>query len=436
MGVIVSIDVRSWFEDVGSLPARTASGMAAGMKGSAILDIAREVRALQGEGKPVANFTIGDFDTSMFPVPEGFTRGITAQLEAGQTHYPPSVGVPELRTAIRTFYRERLGLDYPEGCVQIGSGARPPIFTAFASVLEEGDQVVYPVPSWNVGYYVYLNKAEGVPLVTRPENAFMPSVEDLLPYLKTARMLVLNSPLNPCGTVIDDRLLGPVCDAIVEENRRREQLEERPLILLYDQVYWQIVFEGYAHKTPVHLNPEMARYTILVDAISKAWAATGVRLGWAVAPPWIRDRMLPLVGHMGAWAPRAEQMAAAELLGEPASLDPFMDRFREKLSSRLVRLRDGFRGMKARGLPVDCLDAQGAIYLSARLDLMGRTIQGRTVHNDEDIRSVLLHEANVAVVPFSCFGYPDGTGWVRFSVGSVSEDAVDEALVNIERLFQ
>ena len=158
--------------------------------------------------------------------------------------------------------------------------------------------------------------------------------------------------------------------------------------------------------------------------------------GWAVAPPWIRDRMLPLVGHMGAWAPRAEQMAAAELLGEPAATDPFMNTFRAKLSARLVRLRDGFRAMKARGLPVDCLDAQGAIYLSARLDLMGRTIQGKTVENDEDIRSVLLHEANVAVVPFSCFGYPDGTGWVRFSVGSVSEDAVDAALANIERLFQ
>ncbi len=391
---------------------------------------------LQGQGKPVSNFTIGDFDTSMFPVPEAFTKGINAQLAAGQTHYPPSVGVPELRAAIRTFYKERLGLDYPEGCVQIGSGARPPIFTAFASVLEEGDQVVYPVPSWNVGYYVYLNKAEGVPVVTSAENAFMPSLDDLMPYLKTARILVLNSPLNPCGTVIDDRLLGPVCDAIVEENRRREEAGERPLILLYDQVYWQIVFEGYAHKTPVHLNPEMAKYTILVDAISKAWAATGVRLGWAVCPPWIRDRMLPLVGHMGAWAPRAEQMAAADLLAEPASTDPFMNTFRDKLSARLVRLRDGFRAMKARGLPVDCLDAQGAIYLSARLDLMGRTIQGKTVENDEDIRSVLLHEANVAVVPCRCFGGTAGTGWVRFSVGSVSEDAVDAALANIERLFQ
>jgi len=431
----MAMDVGPLFENVGDLPERTASPIAAGLKGSAILDIAGEVRGLIGAGVPVANFTIGDFDSKMFPVPEVLVERTEAHLKAGQTHYPPAIGVAELRTAIRTFYRDRLGLDYPEGTVQVGSGARPPIFSAFASILAPGDQVVYPVPSWNVGYYVYLNEAEGVPLVTRPENGFMPTLEDLLPHLKTARVLLLNSPLNPCGTVMDPALLKPVCEAIVEENARREAAGERPLILIYDQVYWQIVFEGYTHQTPVHMVPEMAKYTILVDAISKAWAGTGIRVGWAVAPPWIRDRMKALIGHMGAWAARAEQMATADLLAEPELVDPFMDGFKVELSDRLCALRDGFRAMRDRGCPVDCLDAQGAIYLSARLDLVGRTIRGREIKTDDDIRSVLLHEANVAVVPFSAFGYPDGTGWVRFSVGSVSMDDVQAALQNIERLF-
>jgi aspartate aminotransferase len=248
-------------------------------------------------------------------------------------------------------------------------------------------------------------------------------------------VLLLNSPLNPCGTVMDPALLKPVCEAIVEENARREAAGERPLILIYDQVYWQIVFEGYTHQTPIHMVPEMAKYTVLVDAISKAWAGTGIRVGWAVAPPWIRDRMKALIGHMGAWAARAEQMATADLLADPDLVDPFMDGFKVELSDRLCALRDGFRAMRDRGCPVDCLDAQGAIYLSARLDLVGRTIRGREIKTDDDIRSVLLHEANVAVVPFSAFGYPDGTGWVRFSVGSVSMEDVQAALQNIERLF-
>ena len=431
----MALDLRPLFADAGDLPARTPSPMAAAMQGSAILAIAGEVRALRAAGEAVANFTIGDFDPSLFPIPAALVAGIKAKLDAGETNYPPAVGMPELRSAIRHYYKERLGLDYPEGTVQVGSGARPPIYSAFRSILAPGDVVVHPVPTWNVRYYVHLNQAEGIAVVTKPENGFMPTLDDLLPHLPRARVLVLNSPLNPSGTVIAEDLLRPVCEAIIEENRRREAAGERPLILLYDQVYQQLVFDGYAHTTPIHLVPEMAKYTILVDAISKAWAATGLRLGWAVAPPWIIGRMKPLVGHMGAWAARAEQLATADLLAAPESTDAFMNDFRGTLQSRLRRLRDGLLAMKAEGLPVDCLDAQGAIYLSARFDLAGRRLVDRTVETDEDVRSVLLHGAGVAVVPFTAFGYPDRTGWVRFSVGSVSDADVDAALSRIRSLL-
>ncbi|MFT4623947.1 MAG: aspartate aminotransferase [Myxococcota bacterium] len=431
----MALDVRSVFAAAGDLPARTPSPMAAAMQGSQILAIAGEVGTLRAAGAAVANFTIGDFDTSLFPVPQALVDGIKAKLDAGETNYPPAVGMPQLRAAIRSFYAERLGLDYPEGCVQVGSGARPPIYAAFRSILAPGDIVVHPVPTWNVRYYVHLNDAVGVPLVTKPENGFMPTLDDLLPHLQTARMIVLNSPLNPSGTVIDEDLLRPVCTAIVAENDRRAAAGERPLMLLYDQVYQQLVFDGYAHTTPVHLVPEMAKYTILVDAISKAWAATGVRLGWAVAPPWVIGRMKPLVGHMGAWAGRAEQLATADILANPALVDDYMTQFRGVLQARLRRLRDGLLAMKADGLPVDCLDAQGAIYLSARFDLDGLTVGGRTIASDEDVRSVLLHGAGVAVVPFTAFGYPEGTGWVRFSVGSVSDADVDGALARIRALL-
>lgn len=431
----MALDVRQHFEDEARLSQTTPNAFAHGMQGSQILAIAGHVRSLQAEGKAISNFTIGDFKPSVFPIPNELKTRIQSHLNAGQTNYPPAVGIPELREAVRQCYRDQLGLDYPEGSVQVGSGARPPIYAAFRTILEPGDKLVFPVPTWNIRYYAYLNGAEAVPVETQPENGFMPTAADLAPHLPTARMVVLNSPLNPCGTMISEDLLRQVCNAIVEENQRRAESGDRPLILLYDQVYWQLTFDGATHHTPVGLVPEMAPYTILIDAISKCWAATGLRVGWSVSPPWIRAKMAPLIGHMGAWAARAEQQATADLLRNPELLDGFNAEFQGALAERLQRLHAGFQSMKARGLPTDCLPVEGAIYLSARLDLIGRTIAGRRIESDEDARSLLLEKAGVAVVPFTAFGYRNNSGWVRFSVGSVTLDEVDQALERIEALL-
>mgnify|MGYP002633206348 CR=1 FL=1 len=432
----MALDIAAVFHNAAELAERSPSPLAQGLEGSEILAIAGQVKAMKASGTALGDFTIGDFRPDIFPIPDAFRTRIKAELDAGQTNYPPAVGIPELREAVRGFYADRLGLDYPEGTVQIGAGARPPIYAAFRTILERGDEVVYPVPTWNIRYYVYLNEAVGVPIVTRPENGFMPTAAELLPHLPTARMVVLNSPLNPCGTVIAKDLLTEICEAIVAENERRLAAGERPLILLYDQVYWQLTFSGYTHHTPVDLVPAMAEYTIFVDAISKCWAATGLRVGWAVAPPWIRGRMAPLVGHMGAWAARAEQQATAAMLREPADVDAFLTDFRAAVVRRLEILRDGVYAMKAKGLPVDCLDAQGAIYLSVRFDLAGKTHPRHgLIEGDEGIRELLLQQASIAVVPFTAFGYPAGTGWTRFSVGAVTERDVSDAVSRLSELL-
>lgn len=427
--------------DVGSLyaaaqdiaPRATARAMDA-MRGSSILAIAQEVRDLRAAGHTVHNLTIGDFDPSLFPVPRALIAHTKAALDAGQTNYPPAVGVPELRHAVTGLYARALGLRFPVDAVIVGSGARPPIYAAFRAILDEGDTVVYPVPSWNVNHYVALCKARGVRLITRPEDGFMPTPEQIIPHLRSARLIVINSPQNPSGTVITEELLGGICDAILAENARRRHEGEPPVMLLYDAVYWQLVFDGATHLTPIGLRPGMAPYTIMVDAISKAWAATGMRVGWAVAPPWVRAKMQAVIGHMGAWAGRAEQMATAAVLDDPLLLGSFMPDFLTALRARLARLAEGIGAMRAEGLPVDCLSVQGAIYLSVRFDVVGRkTADGTVLSDDEAIRSWLLHRGGVAVVPFSAFGYPSGSGWVRLSVGSVSLDGVDGTLAGIRQ---
>lgn len=436
LGELMSVDCAAQFSQPGDLATRAPTPLASGLKGSMILGIAGEVKEMLGRGEQVANFTIGDFNPSYFPVPAKLTSLIQAKLSDGETNYPPAVGLPEVRAAIRRLYKRELGLDYPEGTVQIGSGARPPIFASFETIVARGDKVIYPVPTWNIRYYVYLREAIGVPIITEPENGFMPTAAQLRPHIRDARMIVLNSPLNPSGTMISKELLSEICAAIIDENNRRADLGERPLTLLYDQVYWQLTLSDAQHYTPVELVPEMAKYTILVDAISKSWAATGIRLGWAVAPPWIRDRMKPLIGHMGAWAARAEQLATADLMDDPDEIQAFFTQFKTALSARLNLLHDGIQALKAEGLPIDSMAPQGAIYLSAKLNLLGRSLpDGATLTTDDDVRRLLLNEAKVAVVPFTAFGYPDNTGWVRLSVGAVTEADIRAALSRLRALL-
>jgi aspartate aminotransferase len=432
----MAIDPTEWFAHPGTLSERSKSVLARSMKGSSILAIAGEVNDLKANGVEVANFTIGDFAPSEFRVPPALLDALAAAQQAGQTFYPPAVGTPELRSAIRRFYSRTLDLDYPEGTVQVASGARPLIYAAFRCLVDPGDTVVYQVPGWNNEYYVDLVGARGVALVARRENGFMLTAEDLAPHLRDARLLVINSPQNPSGTAISAEAMKAISDAIVAENERRNDVGERPLYLLYDMVYWQLTLQGVEHVTPVHANPEMAKYTILVDAISKSWAATGVRVGWAVCPPWVREPMKALIGHMGAWAGRAPQIATANVLDQGEALDPWLNAFRDQVSRKQVALYDGFRAMEAAGLPIEVIPPEGALYVTARFALHGRSIDGEVIAGDEDIRRVLLHQAGTAVVPFITFGYPEGTGWVRFSVGAVSDDEIVRALARIEALLR
>lgn len=432
----MNVDTKPWLAEPGTLAERSQSALARSMKGSTILAIAGEVLDLKARGVEVANFTIGDFSPSEFRVPPRFLDHLQRAQRDGQTFYPPAVGTPELRAAVRDYYRQTLGLDLPEGTIQVGSGARPLIFAAFACLVDPGDTVLYQVPSWNTEYYVDLNGAHGIALVAKPEHGFMLTAQDIAPHLSKARLLVINSPQNPSGTAISAEAMKAISDAVVRENHRREASGDRPLYLLYDMVYWQLTLDGVDHITPIHANPEMARYTILVDAISKSWAATGVRVGWAACPPWVLQPMKALIGHMGAWAGRAPQIATARTLAEINEMAPWVRSYREQVSSRQLQLYDRFVELQQEGLPIEPVRPEGALYVTARFALHGRTINGERIETDEDIRRVLLHHAGTAIVPFVTFGYPDGTGWVRFSIGAVSAQEVEGALRRIAALLR
>jgi len=402
--------------------------MARGLVGSEILRIAAEVRELVAKGRKVCNLTVGDFSPREFPIPDGLRQGIATALQAGETNYPPSDGVLDLRQSVQRFYERALGLKYPLEGIVIAGGARPIIYGTYRAVLDDGETVVYPVPSWNNNHYVHMMNAKGVVVTTDPAHGFMPTVEQLTPHLGTARLLCLCSPLNPTGTMISSDVLGAICERVVAENREREKQGRKPLILMYDQIYWVLSFGAVKHVTPVELVPEVAPYTVFVDGISKAFAATGVRVGWGVGPPAIIARMRDVLGHVGAWAPKAEQVAVARYLDDVPATESFLTEMRQRVDARLEALHTGLTRMREAGLPVRHIAPQAAIYLSVQFDLVGK---GGLKTND-DIRKLLLEKASLAVVPFQAFGLSEDTGWFRLSVGATSVAEIQEALPRVE----
>ncbi len=418
--------------DTVSYQARALNPMSQGLGASKILQIAGEIRAMQGEGRKICNLTVGDFSPAQFRVPAALSEGIAQALAEGQTNYPPAVGLPETREAVRALYERDLGLKYPVDSIIMGSGARPPIYATFALVVERGDRVLYGIPSWNSGYYTHLNGAVPVGLPTGPETDFLLTADQVRPHLEGVTLLCLNSPLNPCGTAYQPEVLGELCDLILDENLRRLSAGKRPIVVLYDQVYWMLCFGGTKHCTPVSVRPEMAAYTVFVDAISKSFAATGLRVGWGVVPPALAPRYKAIVGHMGAWAPRPAQLATAALLNDPDAIRRYHDDMKAGVETRLMALHQGFSAMANKGLPVHSIAPQGAIYLSVHFGVEGKIYHGRTFEGDEDIRSFLLDAAGLGVVPFQAFGLEQDTGWMRLSIGAVSVTDIEQGLGRIE----
>jgi aspartate aminotransferase len=404
------------------------SALARGLVGSEILKVAAEIRTLTDKGKQICNLTVGDFSPKEFPIPKKLAQLIEDALRAGETNYPPSDGVKELRLAVLEFFKERSGLNFPLESTLIACGSRPLIWATFASVVDPGDKVIYPTPSWNNNHYTYLAGGVPVEIEVGPETNWLPTADQIRPLVRDARLICINTPANPTGTVMAREQVEAIGHLLVDENSRRVARGERPLFLMWDQVYWMLTFGDNRHYSPPQLVPESARWTIVIDGISKAFAATGLRVGWTVAPAHITARMRDILGHVGAWAPRPEQVAVAKFLGMRDAIDSFHDGMIRDLRLRLDLLYNGFESMRRDGLPVRALTPQGAMYLSVQFQLAGRT--------NEEIRRLLLDRAGFAVVAFQAFGLRKDSGWFRLSAGAVSPQEIEQGLRRVRETLQ
>jgi aspartate aminotransferase len=399
--------------------------------GSEIVKLGGEIREKIRRGEKIYNFTVGDFDPTIFPIPKELEDGIVDAYRNHFTNYPAAEGNLDLRESISVFTKDREKLAYSPEEILVASGGRPLIYSLFRTVVDPGDKVIYAVPSWNNNHYTHLNGGEHIVIEATAENNFMPTAEAIWPHIAGSALLCLCSPQNPTGTTISRKDLSAICELVLEENSRRGAGEKK-LYILYDQMYWQLTYGNIVHYNPVSLYPAMREYTVFIDAISKVFAATGVRIGWALGPAPIMKKMNAIMSHIGSWAPMAEQKATAAFLLKKEAIDAFLVRFKGGLEERLHRIYEGFMVLKEEGYGVDVLAPEAGIYLTIRVDLAGKRLVGGEVLRDQrEVTSFLLNEGGLAVVPFSAFGAPATSPWYRLSVGTCRLEDIPQMFLKL-----
>ena len=271
--------------------------------------------------------------------------------------------------------------------ILIAAGGRPLIYAFYRAIVDRDDKVIYSVPSWNNNHYVHFVEGRHQVIETTAENNFMPSAK-IKPHIKDAVLIALCSPLNPTGTIFEKEELEAICDLVLEENMRRTD-EEKKLYVMYDQMYWTLTYGDSRHYNPVSLRPAMKDYTIFIDGISKAFAATGVRVGWALGPQHVLTKMRAINSHVGAWSPMAEQNATANFYCRAMLLMNTWFTFKRELEERLQLIYKGFEQLKSEGFPVDACAPQAAIYLTIQINLVGKkTPNNNLLTTQSDVTSL------------------------------------------------
>lgn len=411
------------------------SHLAETLIGSEIVRLGNEISARISRGEKIYNYTIGDFDPQIFPIPQELEDGIVSAYRNKYTNYPPGDGLLELRTAIASFIADQEGITYQPNEVLVAGGGRPLIYSLFRVIVDAGDKVIYAVPSWNNNHYTHMTGGEHCVIEATPENDFMPTAADIAPHIAGATLLCLCTPQNPTGTKLAKEELQKICKLVIDENNSRGA-DEKKLYVMFDQMYFTLVYGEEGHFNPVSLYPEMKQYTVFVDGISKAFAATGVRLGWSLGPAHIIAKMKALLSHIGAWSPMAEQKATASYLQDKAAISAYLTHFKKELEERLWRIHDGFIALKEKGYEVDAVAPQAAIYLTVKIDLKGKQADGNMLETQVQVTDYLLSEAGLAIVPFYAFGADRQSPWYRLSIGTCKKEEIDEMLGKLEAALQ
>jgi aspartate aminotransferase len=390
------------------------SKMAAAVQPSATLAAGAKAKQMKGEGITVFDFSLGEPD---FPTPPHICAAAQRAMEKGHTHYTPAAGIPELRTAIARSYQKTYGVRYSADQVLVSNGAKHSLHNALAAIVGPGDEVIIPTPYW-VSYsdLVQMTGASYVLVPTRLEQGFKMTPAQLRAALTPrSKLLMLNSPCNPTGTVYARSELEALADVVLETN----------LAVISDEIYERLVFGNAKATCFASLRPELLERTITISGASKSYAMTGWRMGWALGPAAVIKAMGNVQSQeSGCPCSISQHAALAALEGEQECVERMRREFEARRNLVCQRLQ------KMPG--VRCPMPEGAFY--AFFDVsshFGRILGGRKVTDSATFCQAALEIGHVSVVPGAAFG---AEGYVRLSYAA-SREQLEGGLERLEQLL-
>ncbi len=380
---------------------------------AATLAMANAARALRAQGVPVISLAIGEPD---FATPRHAIEAAYQAALRGETKYPPIDGIPALKQAIVRKFQRDSGLDFALDQVMVSNGGKQSITNALMATLDEGDEVVIPAPYW--GAYPLMAKLHGgVPVaVNCPQNnGFRLRPEDLdAAITPRTKWLILNFPNNPTGAACTPEQMAAI-GAVM--------LRHPHVWILSDDMYEHLVYDGFGHATMAAVEPRLRERTLTISGVSKTYAMTGWRIGFAAGPKELIRAMVSVQGHATAGISAVGQAAAVAALDGPQDEVPVMIEAYRRRRDLVVEALNACPG-------IACHKPEGAFYVYPNIaGCIGRTTEaGRRIGTDEDFALALLEEKHVALVQGSAFGM---SPYVRISYAT-DDASLAEACTRIK----
>ncbi len=367
-------------------------------------EVLNKARALERQGRNIVHLEIGEPD---FDTPANVIAAGVQAMQSGWTHYGPAAGQPELRQALEEYVRRTSGVKVTPDEVVVVNGGKPIIFFTILSVIDEGDEAIYPNPGFPI-YESMIHYVGGraVPIQLREERDFSLDVDELASLITDrTKLIILNSPQNPTGGVLERRDIEQIAEAIGDRN----------IMILSDEIYSRLLFDGGQHFSIMSV-PGMQERTILLDGFSKTYAMTGWRMGYGVMRPDLAAHMTRLMTNSNSCTASFTQVAGVEAIrGDQSSVDHMRD--------ELQRRRDVFVAGLNKIKGFSCRMPKGAFYGFPNIT--------RTGWKSKPLADALLEQAGVAALSGTAFG-EFGEGYLRFSVANSLEN-LNEALDRLDQ---
>jgi len=391
------------------------SRIASAVHASTTLAIDAKAKQMKADGLNVVGFGTGEPD---FDTPENIKEAACAAIREGKTKYTPAAGIIPLRKAVAESMKRDLNLDYDFTQIVIASGAKHNLYAALRTLVNPGDEVILPAPYW-VSYDEMIAMVGGVSVIVNAgeEQHFKITAEQLeAAVTEKTKAVIINNPSNPTGMLYSENELRAIADVCVKHD----------LYIIADEIYFKLLYDGRTFTSIATLGEEVKERTIIINGVSKSYAMTGWRIGYAAAPAHIAKIMANYLSHSTGAPSTISQWAAVEAFNGPQDTIEAMREVFEERRNYIVDRMNRIEG-------VSCIMPEGAFYVMMNIEkLKGKTIGGFEINTSDDFAMAFLEKELVAVVPCSGFGAPDFVRWTY----ATSMENIKEGLDRLEHFLK